>query len=365
MNNSLGYLIKKYLPLAIIVILLSIITYRCEEKRKIVEEITVEVRVDYILDYDWVGSFSNGLAPAVKEGKLGYINKDGEEIIYTQYDYGSYFKDGTALVVKAEKYGIINTEGEIIIPLEYDDLYNLSGDETTAKKDDDWFILNKADEVLIEFGNKYRTLGKIVDGMILMSVFNEEQENYKYGYLEFDRTSLSCIEKIPAQYHNADDFSEGLASVSLGWYQYGFIDRNGDTAIDFDYEGTYPFLGGKAIAKLNDKFIILEPNGSAKLRLNVVEINEFYNGLAAVKLDREGRWGYIDLEGKIKVTTRYSKPGAYSERLISVNNGDKSGYIDKEETEIVPFEFEEANDFNEGVAAVQKDEKWGILEIKN
>ena len=57
--------------------------------------------------------------------------------------------------------------------------------------------------------------------------------------------------------------------------------------------------------------------------------------------------------------------GIFYEGLVAVHNKNyKWGYMDKTGKIVVPCMYDSANRFNEGLAAVLKDGKWGILEIE-
>ena len=58
--------------------------------------------------YDEAGSFSNDLAKVKVDGKYGYIDKSGNYIIEAKYDDISYFSDDKMLVKISGKYGLIS-----------------------------------------------------------------------------------------------------------------------------------------------------------------------------------------------------------------------------------------------------------------
>jgi hypothetical protein len=61
-----------------------------------------------------IGFFYEGLAIKIKNGKYGFVNKNGEEIIPIIYDNAHEFKDGTALVFKNKNPFYINMKGDKI-----------------------------------------------------------------------------------------------------------------------------------------------------------------------------------------------------------------------------------------------------------
>ena len=81
--------------------------------------------------------FHEGLARVKKNGKYGYINKEGEEVIKCQYDDASNFHEGLAAVKKNEKkYYIDNLGNELVFKmliLNISDLNNFSIDSKNSK----------------------------------------------------------------------------------------------------------------------------------------------------------------------------------------------------------------------------------------
>ena len=61
----------------------------------------------------------------------------------------------------------------------------------------------------------------------------------------------------------------------------------------------------------------------------------------------------------------YENLGYCSEGLIAASKrvefNDMYGYIDKNGKEVIPFKYEEAYNFSEGLAAVRKNYKWGFI----
>jgi hypothetical protein len=70
----------------------------------------------------------------------------------------------------------------------------------------------------------------------------------------------------------------------------------------------------------------------------------------------DGKWGFIDNTGSIKIEPRFDYAGDFSEGLAAVeivtNDGAKSGYIDSSGAMVIEPRFDYAGDFSEGLAAV-------------
>ena len=66
-------------------------------------------------EFDCVCEFNEGFAAVQKDGKWGYINTKGEQIIECKFDDAYYFNEGFARVEKDGKWGYINTKGCSVI----------------------------------------------------------------------------------------------------------------------------------------------------------------------------------------------------------------------------------------------------------
>ncbi|QJB32475.1 WG repeat-containing protein [Chitinophaga oryzae] len=76
-----------------------------------------------------IGRFAFGVAQVVKNGKMGFINVSGKEVVPVIYDGASLLPQGAILLARRNgddwKYGYADTTGKLLVPLEYD--YNVNG----------------------------------------------------------------------------------------------------------------------------------------------------------------------------------------------------------------------------------------------
>ncbi len=70
--------------------------------------------------FDKARSFSNGLAPVMKDKKWGYITEKGEVVIDYQFKDAELFSDEGLAPVKEKKWGFIDKSGKLVIPMDYD-----------------------------------------------------------------------------------------------------------------------------------------------------------------------------------------------------------------------------------------------------
>lgn len=70
-------------------------------------------------EYDAMSSFSEGLAAVELNGKRGFIDKKGKEVIAPKYSEVYPFSEGLAAVRLKNKWGFIDKDGEMVIALQY------------------------------------------------------------------------------------------------------------------------------------------------------------------------------------------------------------------------------------------------------
>lgn len=162
---------------------------------------------------------------------IGYIGEDSyfvnlDKNIEKKMEYENYSMESMnrVMVLKNGKIGYINELGEEVISTEYDGgfLYKEEKDFIQLKKEDSWYLLNlktsKSKKIPFE------DIGEYKDG--LMVVKKEE----KFGYIDKEGKI-----KIPLNYTIAEDFNNGLAIVSSD-KGFGVINKKGKRIIPLLYD---------------------------------------------------------------------------------------------------------------------------------
>lgn len=111
-----------------------------------------------VLPYDYLCSFHEGMAAVEKDGKIGFIDKKGREIVKPKYDgdrryaYDTYygFSEGLAEVEKDGKWGYVDQKGREVIKPEYDEAKYFSGGLAVVIKDGKYCYINKKGRVVMK-----------------------------------------------------------------------------------------------------------------------------------------------------------------------------------------------------------------------
>lgn len=86
-------------------------------------------------------------------------------------------------------------------------------------------------------------------------------------------------------------------------------------------------------------------------------------GLACVT-NEKGEYGYININGDVVIPYQYEYAGGFYEGLAKVRKANKYGYIDMEGKEVIPCIYSSGSYVSEGVIAVafgERGTQWGYI----
>lgn len=269
-----------------------------------------------------------------KNGKFGYVDAKGKEVIPAIYQNAFDFRDGLGIVVLNDKWGYIDNTGKKVVPLKYDELH--------------WFAEGLA---VANIGATKGELSYAFGG--------------KYGFI--DKTGK---EVIPFKYDKVSSFREGLAAVNVGATRgkygmeggkWGFIDKSGKEVIPFIYDNAGGFSEGLAHVSLNGKAGFIDAAGKEVIALKFDKASSFNGGMAYVKVN--GKCGYINKAGEAVIPLIYDDADyGFKHGLTYVSQNKMYGFIDRTGKEIVPMKYENAHSFLDGLASVKINGKWGFID---
>lgn len=232
--------------------------------------------------------FTEGLAYIKDNKNQGYIDTNKRWVIKLDSLVGDPFSEGLAAVssISLMKFGFINKTGKLVIPLIYDEagrfkegLARVYGTHGFGYIDTSgfWRIISQFDDAR-DFSEKRTFVGK----------YNEERIPIWGVYDNFGNKTVDFI------FTKSYDYSDSLAAVQKNNQNWGFIDLNGKTVIDFDYQQVGSFVGGKA-------FVVRYSDGKAGFINKKGEfIKEYSNFDILIDLRTNARFASYDFLKTIK-----------------------------------------------------------------
>ncbi|OMP66649.1 WG repeat-containing protein [Domibacillus epiphyticus] len=273
--------------------------------------------------------FSEGLARVSTEEGSYMINEKGKKQFDLKYELAEPFSDERGLIEVTAgndqgfpRYGYINKKGSITINPIYYTATSFSENKAfglfanNAENEDGWTVhlLNKSGETKeiegLRVGNTTYMLPYSEGRAVIMP------NQYAHAYL-LDEKGQIISRGI---YNEISSFHNGLApamkETDNGEQKWGYIDRDGNEVIPFEY----------------------------------TEASEFGENAAFVQQD--GLWGIIDRKGKWIQAPVYDDAYAFSEGLGAVNTGGLWGFVDEKGNMAIPAQFADAGLFQSGLAQV-------------
>jgi hypothetical protein len=99
--------------------------------------------------YDWIGDYREDRVIVELNGKWGFMDLEGNEVVSPIYDLVWGFSNGRARVKLNKKYGIIDLEGKEVIPLIYNYIWEYQDSRCDVKLDNYYGILDMNGNVVL------------------------------------------------------------------------------------------------------------------------------------------------------------------------------------------------------------------------
>ena len=357
-----------------------------------------------------------------KEGRGGYINKEGEWVIKAQYLAVKPFSEGYAAVQDAdtELWGYIDVHGKTVIKPKFMVAGSFINGSTAVKEPEGGFgIIDRRGKFIVE--PIYRTISYFKEGFVRAVdmetgeywFLNEEGEKvfgpYKDAFLFHDGKALVNETEENRDWFYIDKkgkkypFNEEVQIVMAKWYGDDFWTQN--AYLDFS-EG-YPEQINDSYVAVNEKgeaispeYKYLEPfdrDGYARARIQKGE-DEFYGivdkqynwviepeysslyksdyGYVVAEKEWEEIYIVMDLKGNVVFTgwkedefiLNYDYDLSKGNPLSAYmrDNNHKEGYIDWDHSILIPFKYDAAYAFAEdgSYAVVKKNGFYGVIDKK-
>lgn len=212
------------------------------------------------------------------------------------------------------------------------------------------------------------------------------RQNEKWGYVNAAGQFV-----IAPQFDLADQFSEGVAAVELN-KRFGYVGTDGHFVVEPKYFRAGPFREGFAWVvtrkpltplgtgeygfALSGQVTYIDHSGQeVRHSFSAEHVSNFSDGLAAVRPGKifggcSERVGYLNPKGEWSIKPQFDEAHDFSEGLAAVNKGGKChmggkwGYIDKDGTLVIPFRYDSAGQFTNGHACVTEDEHRKLIDTK-
>ena len=378
---------SKIVILTIIIVIISTLT-QCNRASKhngitseiadtfnliIYEEAEEKLKKDYLV---------SDIMPYYSEGLWGYADKEKDIIIKCEYNSCGFFSEGMAWVKKNNKYGYIDTTGVLKIDFIYSNARNFKNGVAPAKRDRYWGFIDSSGNTVTPFLFEDYSIDD--EGNIFVL------QNNQWGTM--DKSGKQLILPI---YSNIFHFKDGYAIVKRK-YKKGVIDKTGKELIeclhnDIIYAGNETFIiirkpkynemyygllnnkGEEIIHQIYDELIAVNEKGIIARKDNLYGLlsysndtlidfvySNIRNGNTNLLAVNGGKWRFVNLQGDTILPFIYNDAFAFWNGLAKVKKDYKFGVINSKGETIIPFEYDKIEDADNNIFRIYKGEKYGF-----
>ena len=153
-------------------------------------------------------------------------------------------------------------------------------------------------------------------------------------------TKTGSKESVPGLFEN------NLLPVQLD-DKWGYIDKSGELVIPYQWEKAGTFRNGIAYVYDDGQYGYIDRNGTFKVPMGLKD-----SDLTPIKAPDSGLWGYADRDGKVVIPFEWEYAREFSEGLACVEKNGVCGFIDYSGALVIPRRFLWAGDFKDGYAPI-------------
>jgi hypothetical protein len=228
---------------------------------------------------------NEGLCKVRKDGKFGYIDTKGDEVIPGKFDNARLFVNGMAAVAVGNQWGFIDKTGHYIINPQYDDVGDFLGDVAAAKSQYKWGYIDTTGKFKVQPTFDALSRSSFADGLAAARMGG------RIGYIDSHGKFV-----IPPTFEEAGDFSEGLAQVRLG-SKWGYINDSGKFVINPQFDEASGFIGGKALVSVSGRQGTIDKHGRYAINPGQYTLNPVAGAAGLLEIMSDDGIGLISRDG--------------------------------------------------------------------
>lgn len=294
------------------------------------------------------------LARQRQEGKERWVLLDslGHQLSVKTYDQIQPFNGKYFTVQQRGYWGALNFLGKEVLPCSYDSLIQavdqlivvkFRGQYGIMNLNDEWKITPRANRIKLISPERFieisprTTFLKSIDNQVIYFTDNR-----------LDIASDHLLEHLP---------SGTLWTIDLDGR---IVDRKvyPDDAIEQVFEESE---GLRAIRK-NGRYGFIDAQGRLRIANRYEGVQKFSEGLAPAMI--RGHWGYINRQDNIAIQPAYEEVGSFSNGFALVKQKGLYGLINKQGVQVLPARYQTIEVLSTGNLLIKQDNQVGLADAK-
>ena len=310
------------------------------------------------VDYDYLGSYFDGLMNFKKDEKYGFVDRNNKVVIPNVYGNISNFFNGLAPVkeIASGKYGYIDKQNTMVIPAIYQDAEDFTDGYAMVKRktggrggDDEVALINTKGKELTDFS--YSFISARQPGGLFLA-----KQGKLYGLL--DSTGKLVL---PVSYPELTSTFNNNYKFMTAEKKYGLVNNKGKIVLEPQYQYISPIHGDKTLyMKKDGKFSVVDKNLKPLIPADSAE--SVLLGDKRIAYFHKDRARIFDANGKLLKTFMQPNLRTYGSDILAGEDTLKLSYdasvflVNLATKSVKALPYNEVGDFNEeGIFVAKKD----------
>lgn len=338
------------------------------------------------LEADEIKSLSANHYAIISGGKIQLTNNEFKPLHKTYFSSLSDFHSGLALYRAATGFGVINSEGDVLIPANYNKLI-INNNVFLASQDigdkERWVILDAKGNTITEkhyqsiapYNGKFypvmnrgfwgavdtngREIITCVHDSLVQQKGNHVVVKFKgeYGIINLAENWIVTPQPKPLRLLTDNLYFEFAGKTTFLKSITGNIIYFSENALEYRDGYVREQLPSGAHWLINTNGIIIDRSNQPDRTEKIFSESE---GLRAIFKD--GKYGFIDDEGRLRIANRYEEVKPFSGGLAAVRIQGKWGFIDRQENLVAQPVYGHVENFDRGHAIVTQNGLSGLID---
>ncbi len=341
-------------------------------------EILKKFQVDEILP------LTNGMFIYKYSQKYGLLDSTLKVILQAQYDHLFASTNNHFIVSQKGKRGVIGSDNSIIIPLIYDSLIIKDEIVQAFKKSEGWSLTDIRQTFKTQ-KNYDRIVPKVsgvypVKNYGYWGALNETGEEIIHCVFDslLEISNHQLVVKFKNQFGIINSRENWLVAPQPFELQLVndscYLQLQPQNKFLRKIAGEVIYFTDNKIEFKNDYWVETLPDGTIKtldyqgrllqrvdppLLDKLEEVFPESEGMRGIK--RDGKFGFVDSRGRLRIANRYDGVGEFHEGLAAVKLIGKWGFLNQQDQIVINPNFESVERFINGVSIVRKNGKTGVI----
>ncbi len=310
----------------------------------------------WIPAFEFIGSPSGNIVLAKRGKKWAMLDRKQREILPFVFDSLCLTGNVVRAVQKlrgTKTWELYDTVGVLRSGKRYETIENYNGKFFPVRSRGYWGAMDR-------YGNEnvacvYDSLLQSMDNLIVVRFKG------KYGVI----TTSDQWQILPQSYP--------ITLVDSEHY----LEKQDSTIFLKDLKGNAIYFTTNALTALQDRLIERLPDGQEKvinlqgqlvarqdainLPSNIEQTFRESEGLIGIK--RDGKFGFVDTRGRLRIANRYDNIGEFHDGLAPVSLLGKWGFINKMDQIVIQPTFDTTENFDNKLALVSRNGKFGLIDV--